>query len=536
MGTFRKARFGSITSIAFAATLLLSTTASAQDNSGAVGCDPNLKPAVETEEQANIRNACEAHIGCRLVFSVMRTTCRASKFLRDLADKVTPGKPIDSNMVADAATPAVPESQSAKEKIFEARLDAARFPDGKATQQQVQSPDGRSAYAEIRDSLTPGNRNGTLIYSDGAIARGTFDRNLWQYGNGQVIAADGRMQAGKFFQGKLSNPGSSVETFKEPDGRSSMLEGTFCEGRPCGEMVRRYSDGTLRREVWRGNAAVTIGETGAQGMAPPPLRLEVASLPDVVWTRGLGEGLIKVPHEGREVYFLFCNGKEMDVGLLAERGQAVPPVRRDCRQPGPDGLSLVTNTRGLRRYELWCKGKVIDDGIWSQITSVTPQFPTRRVCDEPKVVEEDDDDGIVQTDAVQHTLQVPKPRLSSGPRADRVSGPPWPCNAEYGRTRAANYQSQEQFWPHFGFSLQHAIANWAPASAIFNSYNSYMATHPGFRSEPLWYGFAQGFLSDRQYLLAFSAELDAIAHSGQYDAGTSGNVGFAACLARYKAG
>ena len=93
----------------------------------------------------------------------------------------------------------------------------------------------------------------------------------------------------------------------------------------------------------------------------------------------------------------------MDQGLWGERGKAPRIVRRDCRQPGPDGLHLVTNTTGFQRYELWCGGKIIDYySIWNRVGTTAP-LPRQQRCEQPQIVQHENEE-IVQNDAIERTL------------------------------------------------------------------------------------------------------------------------------------
>ena len=252
MAALRKQRLVGAVRVAALAVLLLSATASAQEQGdGPINCDANNNPAPETEDQREGRLACELHAGCRfLVVAVVRATCKAGDFFRKLGEREDPALPVTSSDVADAATPDYPESEVADGAIAEARNYANQSTQGRGMPgSMITTPDGRAAYAETRENSPAGPRpytRGTVIYADGTIARGAFNPTGGQFGPGQVVTPDGRLKAGSFSLGQL---GRGTETFREPDGRTSILEGTFCgNDNPCnGEMVRRYSDGTSRR-------------------------------------------------------------------------------------------------------------------------------------------------------------------------------------------------------------------------------------------------------------------------------------------------
>lgn len=435
MGAFRRSRGFGVVRVAVAATLLVSVAASAQEGDGPINCDVNLQPAVETEAQREGRVACELHAGCRyLVSAVVRNMCRAADFFRKLSERDDPTLPVTSSDVADAATPEYPESYAADRVIANARVYANRGTEGRGIPgSMITTRDGRTAYAETQSSSDrfPQYRRGTVIYADGSIARGGFDQNGELYGSSQVVTPDGRLRAGSFSYGQLSPPENSVETFREPDGRTSILEGTFCgDNKPCnGEMVRRYSDGTSRREVWRGGVAVTLGQLAARGEVPPLMPLENAAPPPTpIWTPSSREGLqTSFAGEGREYMFVWCNGIVLDEGAIAEKGRALPPERRDCRQPGPDGLNEITDSQGRRRWELWCKGKVLDVGSWAARGVALRPLSETRCYDEQ---EDGDEEEVVQNDAIERTLTngrivPPPPRPANACEAEALAITAW---------------------------------------------------------------------------------------------------------------
>jgi hypothetical protein len=312
----------------------------------------------------------------QIAFEAMHSACKAHNFLTEVLSKEPDPKKITAEDVFEALTPDYPRSAVADRVVSSAKggailIDGGSFP---ISRDMIETPDGRKAYAEIAE-MPDGYKKGTVIYADGSLERGMFNRELKPSGDGQIISPEGTMKAGRFSMGELDSTG--IETFKEADGRTSMLEGTFCP-KPCGEMVRRYSDGTSVRELWRGGQMVFRGEIGQKGQVPPKLPDDQRAPPSQpIWTPGAGEGLKTIwAREGEERVVLWCNGKLVDEGFPAPKGKALPPNRRNCRPPGPDGLHYVTDTKGRKRWELWCKGKIID---WNAATIPPPLQP----CGQP---------------------------------------------------------------------------------------------------------------------------------------------------------
>jgi hypothetical protein len=547
---------------AIATLLLVSATAWAEQDSDAVGCDPNLNPAPpETFYQREVRQACENHPGCRMVFAMMRGTCRAATFMRNVADRVRSALSIDNNVVADAATPAYPPSAAADRAVSMARDTARPSPNQTTVRETMRMPNGREAYAETQTGSNYLYSRGTIIYSDGEIARGEITNRVngdsrligrELRGNGQRITPDGRMQAGPYFShgegiggtgisAYLAGPG--VTTYREPDGRTSILEGTFSDQAPDGEMIRRFSDGTSRREMWRRGTRLAIGELSAPGGVPP--RIGQYSVPLPVWGPGILEGTyIDRDPTGRQRILLWCNRQVVAVGEFAQPGaQPVHPQPRECPNPGSyrnGGLAVVGpdfRTRG----EFWCRGTMTAATAWYSPSEPQRGFNPMPRCEDPTPTQIAEGD-TEHTDAVQHTMRPARPDFATGgSRPDRVSGPPWPCNSEYVSWMQATDPTAlaqwppERWWAQYNFSLLQAVGMSAPnRTRSFSSYDSYMATHPNHASEPNFNGWARGFFEDPQYLRAFANDLDA--YSSGFRPRDAMRVHYTACLMRYKAG
>lgn len=285
--------------------------------------DANCNPSVPTEGQNIEAEYCRSHIGCNMVAGIVSKTCRAVDFLSNIG-RSAPSGTLTNEQVLDAATPEFPRTSGVQRLIDDAKA-AAKAVLGSDTQRElIRTDDGRIAYVEA-GRLSGGNKNGALIYPDGTMERGRFDPDYRLSGSGMRIRPDGSTSGGTFQSGKLSGDGFATQLDND---RTVLVEGTFDGDTPVGEVVRTYADGSKVREIWE-------------------------------------------------------NGRMVERGTLVPKGQIPPPVRPQTQlaaaDDGKEGLVEVARADGSRRYELWCQGRMVDEGGWYP-KGHPPRKPARQSC------------------------------------------------------------------------------------------------------------------------------------------------------------
>lgn len=415
------------TALAAAVTALVMAAqpALAQQGDGPLNCDLNYNSAVETEKQREQRVFLETHAAARAIIGMFRKSCNAAEFLRKLGERKNPNAPLTNEEIADAATPDYPKSRAADEAIATARAGSRSSPRSALRRETFENADGSTWYFESRkDSRDKLGSNlvGTAIHSDGTIVRGTFTpivRNGYVIERGrlnpgetllrevyyfQEITADGQLRAGRVTSEALGMSGPGVSTYPEPDGRKSILEGTFVKGKPYDEMVRRYSDGRSRREFYKDGILQIVGEFSAPGGVPPPLTRPDVPVP-VRNPWSMSEGLsIQTDGPHRERYLLSCNKQVIAVGDFGPKDQAPLPQPSECPNPQTyrDGMTLVMRANYQGRTEYWCRGQMIAATGWARYPPRQYVTPEPR-CEQPKPVEEE-----VETpggDIIERTLE-----------------------------------------------------------------------------------------------------------------------------------
>lgn len=422
MGLFRKARAAAIL-----AALLVTTTASAQTGDGPINCDPNLQPAQETEKAREERVMCETHIGCRMVTAIFRNTCRASEFFRNLAKRENPDAPITNDDVADAATPDYPGSDVADRAMSAVRSITRPSQERPNLSETFESPNG-TGYSETHKGQYY-HDYGTIIYNDGSILRGEtrpYSGERIMAGVGQKIWPNGQMQAGEF--GSEGHLKSGVTTFNEPQGLTSILEGTYYGGAADGEMVRRYSDGSSRREHWARGKLAKVGEMAGPGAVPPPL--QDVSFPLPSWGPVMMEGLYRDrAGPDRDRILLWCNRKLVAVGDSAPDGQARPPQPSECPDPQVyrDGVVRVVGKDFRTRDEYWCNGRMAAANAWT-LHAPWPDLPQRPSSCDVRVKQAQanvEGEEYEPKDAIERTLGRGKTGRSGGSAG--TAGSKFPC-------------------------------------------------------------------------------------------------------------
>lgn len=317
--------------VAIFATALWASQVNAQD-SAMPPYDENCYPSAPTEKQNVEAEWCSSHIGCRMVIQVADKTCKAVDFLRNIG-KSAPSGQLTNEDVIEAATDDIPYTSTGQRIINNVRNAATKA--YKAVGELIRTDDGQVIYAETSPT-SGGLKSGTVISSNGTMARGQFDAGYRLHGSGQLITPDGKMRAGTFNNNRLNGEGFITE---QDGNRIVLREGTFDGDTPVGEIVVSYADGSKVREIWENGRMVERGRRVPKGQIPPPVRR--------------------------------------------------PQVELASAANAKNGLILVNGTQG-RRYELWCKGKMVDVGLWSSIRSLLPSLPSRRECEPRELAEADD--------------------------------------------------------------------------------------------------------------------------------------------------
>lgn len=529
--------------MALAAVLLSPNVAWAQDGDGPIGCDPNLNPAVETEAQREQRVFCETHAGCRFVMAAMRTGCRVRTFFDRLTRRDTPSRELTSDEVADAATPAHPSGPVADRALSEARAASRPAPNRPIVRESFSRANGRGGYVEA-DTTVMHSAPGTIIYSDGRIARGTtrpyFDDRILN-GRGQTIFPNGHMQAGTYDnEGRLA--GAGFYTATDANGRNSILEGTFGGGMPVGEMVRRYADGTSRRELWRRGEMIAHGELSLPGGVPP--RLAPRPIPVPTYRAYMLEGSYRDTEGDQARILLWCNGQLIAAGEFGPYGRAVHPQPRECPNPGSyrNGSITVVGPDFRMRDEFWCRGRMVTSTPWYNHGPSRPWLPRDLRCDEPP-----------QMAATARPVQSPaRQEISQDGLAARLSaqggdplivrGPPYPCSRElddYLATGSRNNRGRSQeFWSGFQFNVAHVLTQTLTARQhiIQGAYQAYLSRVPAARSQTLIAGrYPESFYRDRQAMLDLNNAMVRDSESNPVGSQLHLLPRFHGCLARYLA-
>lgn len=552
MSAFRKTRTRVAVRMAIAAMLLISTAASAQYGDGPIECDANANATIETEAQREQRVFCETHVGCRMVMATMRTTCRVKQFLQNLTTRPNPSQAVSNSDVADAATPNYPPSALANEAVATAKRSSFSPLRVKVDRQTVQSPDGTMFYAETQKDPKDqvGSRSvGVVVRADGTIIRGRFDTANGDYLNrgvydGQAILPNGQMRAGSYIYGNgVDQGGPGVRSSAEADGRTSILEGTFDHGKPYDEMVRRFSDGTSRREFYRDGQLTMTGDLSAPGGIPPPLTRPRPPTP--AYSIEMLEGLfLEADGPSHERYLLACNRQVIAVGEVGLKGKAPLPQPREC--PNPEayrkGLTDVVGPNWTARTEYWCDGRMVAATKWgpkSPQQYIRPQ-PT---CSLPQNAHNRDEAAYLN--AVKNTVR-PGTIRPTDPDPLVVRGPPWPCSREietfmaaWGRrTGGQGVLSPDAYWQRFGYSPVRVLL-YATSAPTRDLHQQYIARTPNALSQPVVYTdygiqYREGFFRSREEMQRLG---NAFANNQARNPGgeVGGAMGIGACVARHLA-
>lgn len=551
------------------ASAFLTAAAVAQDADPAgVNCDENLKPAPETEKAREERTFCETHAGCLMVYSYLKKTCRAAQFLRDIGEHRSITKTLTNNDVAEALTDDY-NSAAADKEIAEARLASRPSPKLKNEREMFVGPDGTKFIFEGQND--PKNhfyQRGTIITSDGTVVRGRMrkvervigaggqiehlqggtlregENPLKEFWDAQAIMPDGQIKAG-YLLNNLRLVGEGVLTTKEPDGRTSILEGSFIDDKPDDEMVRRYSDGTSRREFWQKGKLVAVGDLSAPGRVPPKIsRPDVAPL---AYDMGMHEGPYLQVDGPRERYLLACNQQIIAVGEWGPSGKAPPPSPLACPNPERYRRGKVT-VRGNKwpqaRAEYWCNGKMV------AATPYANYPPQQYVKPAPECIKETylptPDSAFRTGNMIERTLEPSKTRpVATTGRVTNpliVQGPPWPCAGEIDayiaasryRARGGGILSAQQYWADFQYSPIRILVN-SGERTLAHFHNQYVSGTSGASSQSLTFnGLREGFFRNARSMLALASSYDAARAEEARGGGGSGSA-MNACIARYLA-
>lgn len=468
----------------------LSLGASVAASAQTVPYDPNCKPIEQTEAQAMVDETCSSHAGCRFfVMAPINATCKTVNFFRNLGKAVLPSGEIRNEDVIEAATDDFPSKSTGQRIIDNAKNAASKA--SAAIGKLVRTSDGQIVYEETVDT-GGGQKAGSIIASSGQMARGTFDSSYRLQGSGQLIAADGTMRAGEFRNNQLNGEGIVAER----DGnRTVLIEGTFDGDTPVGEVIRNYADGSRVRELWENGKMVARGDRAPKGKVPPPIRRPEVKLANA-----------DVKH----------------------------------------GLYQVEGPNGTKRWELWCKDQLADQGRWYP-KGHYPQKPERQSCDN-KIEQAGTDESEFSTgDVIERTLGPgtlrPTGRIIN-PLV--VQGPPWICSGEIDafmaawgrRTGGRGMRSAAQYWEQFRFNAIAALA-YASSSPVRELYRQYEASSPNLASQPVAYRddygqqYREGYFRSRAAMRQLAETFDSAA---RYDTpGSEGAtaMGIGACVARY---
>ena len=318
--------------------------------------DLNCKPVELTESQKINEETCAMHAGCRfLVQAPINAGCKAVNFIRNIG-KTDPA--FDNNVLIDGATYDLPR-QTAFDRLVSGVKTAAHSALGTAGKRDVvQTDDGRVAYYE-GGHLDSGSANGAMIYSDGTMARGTFDAKYKLSGSGQLITPDGKVRAGEFKNNQLRGEGFVSD--KEGK-RTVLIEGTFDGDTPVGEVIRNYADGSRVRELWENGKMVARGDRAAKGKVPPPINR---------------------------------------------------PQTRLASADAKHGLYEVEGPNGSKRWELWCTNLLVDKGGWFP-KGHYPQKPERQTCDKKIEKATTDESEFSRGDLIERTLGPSKTKAVGG--------------------------------------------------------------------------------------------------------------------------
>ncbi len=459
-------------------------TASVQAGAEPVPYDPNCNPVELTGDQTFEQEICGSHAGCRfLVMAPIRAGCKAVNFIRNIG-KSDPR--FDNSTLIDGMTYDVPRQTKFDEFMFNVKAKVHEALGTAGKRDVVQTDDGRVAYYE-GGHLSSGGGTGAMIYSDGTMARGTFDSKYKLNGAGQLITPDGKMRAGEFNNNQLSGPGFIAEQ----DGkRTVLIEGTFDGDTPVGEVIRNYADGSRVRELWENGKMVARGDPAPKGKVPPPIRKPETKL-------------ASAEDSGGEGWFLKMEGS---AGKL---------------------------------WELRCRGK-------AAVLKVSAQKPSE-TC---RAVTQQAQADVNRGDMIERTLGLPKAASGAGTgRLTNpliVQGPPWPCASEieqymqaWVRRAGGGYKTPGGYWGAFAFSVVRVLMNGSEGT-LHHFHEQYVARVPGAQSQPVvftfnGYPYREGFFRNASSMQALSTSYQNAAageiRGGEAEAGQMMN----ACIARYLA-
>jgi hypothetical protein len=473
------------------AIVLLTLSASVEAGAEPVPYDPNCNPVELTEDQTFEQEICGSHAGCRfLVMAPIRAGCKAVNFIRNIG-KSDPR--FDNSTLIDGMTYDVPRQTKFDEFMFNVKANIHEALGTAAKRDVVQTDDGRVAYYE-GGHLSNGSGTGAMIYSDGTMARGTFDSKYKLNGAGQLITPDGKMRAGEFNNNQLSGPGFIAEQ----DGkRTVLIEGTFDGDTPVGEVVRNYADGSRVRELWENGKMVARGDPAPKGKVPPPIR---------------------------------------------------KPETRLASAEVKHGLYQVEGPNGTKRWELWCKDRLADKGLWYP-KGHYPQKPERQTCEKQAEQDYAGEPDVNSGDLVQRTLGPAKMKPAGrviNPLV--VQGPPWPCSNEMNlhmqawvRRAGGGYKSPDAYWREFGFSPIRVLFNSNAATRkLIGLHNEYMATAANVQLQPVvftynGYEFREGFFRNARSMQSLSKSLESDSSYEAPGGEAAASLMMNACIARYLA-
>ena len=208
--------------------------ATAQINPEIANCSEMKDDATQT--QAEI---CSAHPGCKLVFAIHKTCVKAKQFINNLRTAIGDGvqgffgrnKDITPDAIFEASLPTKTRALSTVPEVKD--MAAGIRNEVRNVRGEVLKGTGEGNvdwvyYGQVKDGKAEGT--GTRMYSDGSLARGSFNDNEL-HGNGETILKgesryisefDKRLRTGK---GAFANESgtSFVGTFE----KNNMKEGTF---------------------------------------------------------------------------------------------------------------------------------------------------------------------------------------------------------------------------------------------------------------------------------------------------------------------